>query len=301
MELIRCSDERPAKDALALSVRRFPCNWEAWSALASICTLKDIPQSLPDHWMKQFFMIEVYLRCHHVDEALEVLEELRSSEAFYQSLYVETKLAIALYCRCQEGDNQLAMQIFERVRTANEFYTTGLDTYSSLLFVEDEPETLSWLVRDLMDLQCAFPELCIVIGNYHSLVEDHELAIEAFTRAVHLVDLDRSIDRSTSIQLKTTALTLMGHEYMELSNLVSAKHSYLKALSLDKFEYRAWCGMSRVFDEEHKDAALYYIRKAVQLRPFDDRMWDRLEAVCDTFSRPDVLDSLRQQQAILQH
>lgn len=61
-------------------------------------------------------------------------------------------------------------------------------------------------------------ETCCVIGNYYSVRHEHEEAVLYFQRALKL---DPNF---------ISAWTLMGHEYMELSNHSAAIQAYRKAL-----------------------------------------------------------------------
>lgn len=87
---------------LVQSVNLFPCNWSAWTLLSTLCIEKNMVKSISDlfssmtklswmkvlnldlrpHWMRQFFLANVYLDLHESASALEILEALGSGEQF---------------------------------------------------------------------------------------------------------------------------------------------------------------------------------------------------------------------------
>jgi anaphase-promoting complex subunit 8 len=100
------------------------------------------------------------------------------------------------------------------------------------------------------------PETCCIIGNYYSLSSRHEDAIIYFSRALVL---DRSF---------ASAWTSLGHEYLKLENSHAGLSSYLRAISLNKRDYRAYFGLGQAYEppEQPKMPPDSY-RRAVLLRP----------------------------------
>ena len=84
--LIAChlGDQRRARTLLAQAVRDIPINWAAWAALAAVCDTEDQLEelNLPQHWIKPFFLIEVYSRLHCVHKAVKLVIELLDTEDF---------------------------------------------------------------------------------------------------------------------------------------------------------------------------------------------------------------------------
>ncbi len=70
--------------------------------------------------------------------------------------------------------------------------------------------------------------------NFYSLRGDHEKAVASFRRALR-------VDAGYA-----TALTLLGHEFVELRNLPAAMESYRRAVEVDSKDYRAWYGLGQV-------------------------------------------------------
>ena len=106
------------------------------------------------------------------------------------------------------------------------------------------------------------PETCVVIGNYYSLLSQHEKAVNYFRRAL-------TLDRSC-----LSAWTLMGHEYVELKNTHAAIESYRRAVDVNRRDYRAWYGLGQTYEVLEMHAyALWYYKRAAGLRPWDGKMW----------------------------
>ena len=45
-----------------------------------------------------------------------------------------------------------------------------------------------------------------------------------------------------------SALTLMGHEYMEMKNTHAAIQSYRQAIEVNRRDYRAWYGLGQTYE-----------------------------------------------------
>ena len=102
----------------------------------------------------------------------------------------------------------------------------------------------------------------MVIGNYYSLLSQHEKAVQYFRRAL-------TLDRSC-----LSAWTLMGHEYVELKNTHAAIESYRRAVDVNRRDYRAWYGLGQTYEVlEMHTYALWYYKRAAGLRPWDGKMW----------------------------
>lgn len=121
---------------------------------------------------------------------------------------------------------------------------------------------LSFLAHLCSTIDKFRPETCVVIGNYYSLISQHEKAVNYFRRAL-------TLDRSC-----LSAWTLMGHEYVELKNTHAAIESYRRAVDLNRRDYRAWYGLGQTYEVLEMHAyALWYYKRAAGLRPWDGKMW----------------------------
>lgn len=121
---------------------------------------------------------------------------------------------------------------------------------------------LSFLAHLCSSVDKFRPETCVVIGNYYSLLSQHEKAVNYFRRAL-------TLDRSC-----LSAWTLMGHEYVELKNTHAAIESYRRAVDVNRRDYRAWYGLGQTYEVLEMHAyALWYYKRAAGLRPWDGKMW----------------------------
>lgn len=138
----------------------------------------------------------------------------------------------------------------------------SLDHYSNILYVMNLRPKLSFLAHLCSTVDKFRPESCVVIGNYYSLLSQHEKAVQYFRRAL-------TLDKSC-----LSAWTLMGHEYVELKNTHAAIESYRRAVDVNRRDYRAWYGLGQTYEVLEMHAyALWYFKKAAGLRPWDGKMW----------------------------
>ena len=106
------------------------------------------------------------------------------------------------------------------------------------------------------------PETNCILGNYYSLISEHEKAVLHFRRAL---TLDRSYQ---------AAWTLMGHEYIELKNTQAAIESYRRAVDINRKDYRSWYGLGQGYEVlECYSYSLFYFQRAAALCPTDPKMW----------------------------
>eukprot|EP01083_Nonionella_stella_P070814 189682_1 len=249
-----------AIDLLVESVNVYPLNWSAWKALVSLCHDKDtvLNLKLSDHWMKQFFLVDVYLELQmNSNELLPLLTRLRSR--FPQSAHVLAQEAVMHYTMRQLDE---AHERFEELKERDPFRLETMDTYSNVLYVKDCAGELSFLAHKAVQIDKFSPETQYIIGNYHSLKGEHEKSVLSFQRALKLNPGYLS------------ALTLMGHAYVELKNSSSAIGCYRRAVDMDPRDFRAWYGLGQTYEMmKMYSYAIYYYRKACLLRPYDSRMW----------------------------
>jgi len=100
-----------------------------------------------------------------------------------------------------------------------------MDTYSHLLYVQQQRVELAYLAQRAVKIDKYRVETCCILGNYFSLHGEHQKALRFFHRALKLNPL--CLD----------AWTLLGQEYMELKNSNDAIQSYSKALGMYYNEY----------------------------------------------------------------
>ncbi|KAN0033276.1 hypothetical protein ACTA71_002700 [Dictyostelium dimigraforme] len=250
-----------ARKVLIESVHKYPCNWSAWTDLSSLCSdSADIIMqlSLPDHFMKDFFLAHFKLELQQNNESLVIYQQL-SRTLFTQSTYILAQTAIGNY-NLRAYD--IGEELFERLIELEPNRLENIDIYSNILYVRDKKAALSMLAHKAMKIEKYCPETCCIIGNYYSLKLEHDKAILYFQRALKLNDRYLS------------AWTLIGHEFLEIKNVSAAINAYRKAVDINPRDYRAWYGLGQTYQLLKLPLySLYYFKKATTLRPYDPRMW----------------------------
>lgn len=183
------------------------------------CLLSQINKTLyklPEYPLARIFNVATLLDLHlSGDEIQSQLTALESS--FPTSLYLKTLRATMAY---NAQDFETAEDIFDEIMHLDPYRMDGIDVYSNVLFVLERRAKLGHLAKTVYDIDKFRPETCCVIGNYYSLMSDHEKAVSYFRKALKL---NRSY---------LAAWTLMGHEYVELKNTHAAIESYRRAVGM---------------------------------------------------------------------
>ncbi|XP_076994698.1 cell division cycle protein 23 homolog [Tamandua tetradactyla] len=250
---------KEAIDVFVEATHVLPLHWGAWLELCNLITDKEMLKflSLPDTWMKEFFLAHIYTELQLIEEALQKYQNL-IDVGFSKSSYIVSQIAVA-YHNIRDIDK--ALSIFNELRKQDPYRIENMDTFSNLLYVRSMKSELSYLAHNLCEIDKYRVETCCVIGNYYSLRSQHEKAALYFQRALKLNP--RYLG----------AWTLMGHEYMEMKNTSAAIQAYRHAIEVNKRDYRAWYGLGQTYEIlKMPFYCLYYYRRAHQLRPNDSRM-----------------------------
>ncbi|XP_012266699.1 cell division cycle protein 23 homolog [Athalia rosae] len=251
--------EREAIDVFVDSVRKQPMHWGAWLELVALVTDREKLEnlSLPNHWMKKFFLAHLYLELQLIDEGMAVYCELQSM-GFEKNGYVLAQMAIAVHYK---RDVDASIEAFKRIIKDDPYCLDNMDTYSNLLYVKELKVELAHLAHRATKIDKYRLETCCIIGNYYSLRADHQKAALYFQRALKLNPQYLS------------AWTLLGHEFMEMKNTNAAIHSYRQAIEVNRRDYRAWYGLGQTYEIlKMPFYGLYYYKQAQLLRPHDSRM-----------------------------
>ncbi|KAJ8362007.1 hypothetical protein AAFF_G00407160, partial [Aldrovandia affinis] len=209
--------------------------------------------SLPDCWMRDFFLAHMYTELQMIKEALHRYQSLIDA-GFSKSTYIISQIAVA-YHNIRDIDQ--ALSLFNELREQDPFRIENMDTFSNLLYVRSMKPELSYLAHNLVEIDKYRVETCCVIGEFYSLRSQHEKAALYFQRALKLNP--RCLG----------AWTLMGHEYMEMKNTSAAIQAYRHAIEVNKRDYRAWYGLGQTYEIlKMPFYCLYYYL----LRPNDSRM-----------------------------
>ncbi|XP_028842596.1 cell division cycle protein 23 homolog [Denticeps clupeoides] len=250
---------KEAVDIFVAATHALPLHWGAWLELCNLITNIEMLKSLsmPDCWVKDFFLAHMYTELQMIPEALHKYKCL-IDVGFSKSTYIISQIAVA-YHNIRDIDQ--ALTLFNELREQDPFRIENMDTFSNLLYVRTMKPELSYLAHNLVEIDKYRVETCCVIGNYYSLRTQHEKAALYFQRALKLNP--RCLG----------AWTLMGHEYMEMKNTSAAIQAYRHAIEVNKRDYRAWYGLGQTYEIlKMPFYSLYYYRKAHQLRPNDSRM-----------------------------
>lgn len=259
--------------ALIQALNINPCLWTAWLEICLIITKNDITDALgylsqiKTHWMKNFFFASLMLENLKIHTSYDkyCFEALNGLLCFFRdSNFLINQLAHLFYFNQEQ---HISLDIFKSLLTKDPYRTENLDTYSNMLFVKDNQQELGALATDCYQNNKYCPETCCAIGNYYSLMGEHEKSITYFKRALAL---DRYF---------ISAYTLIGHEYLELKLMPNAIDSYNSALNIDPHDFRAWYGLGQAYELQNlSEYSLVYYGKAGKSKPRDYRMWNALAA-----------------------
>ena len=260
--LMKTKSEPLAKQWLLRSVNFNPYNWSAWLELASLvgseAELHQIGEHLPQNIVKIFFYIhcsqELFIQTPEVYNNLTQMLSIFPSSAF---LALE-KALLHYHAR----DHDTALQTFDSILNTHPHRLDGMEVYSNLLYVLPNRPKLATLATTASDTDKFRPETNCILGNYYSLISEHEKAVLHFRRAL---TLDRNFQ---------AAWTLMGHEYIELKNTQAAIESYRRAVDINRKDYRSWYGLGQGYEVlECYSYSLFYFQRAAALCPGDPKMW----------------------------
>lgn len=248
-----------AINTLVASVHLHPINWGAWLELVGLSKdrpmLKDL--QLPKHWMTEIFHAHAELELHMNEEALSRYQEI-SNAGFAMSTYVKSQVATALY---NIRDFDVSVEQFKEVYEADPYMLENIDTYSNILYIQDDRAELSYLAQHACEVDRYRAESCGVIGNYYSLRGDHEKGVLYFKQALRINPN------------YVAAWTLLGHEHVQLRNTNAAIESYRRATEINSSDYRAWYGLGQMYEIlKMPFYSLNYFREAQKKRPNDARM-----------------------------
>lgn len=227
-------------------------------------------ESLPPHIMTFIFHVHTSLELYSTSPALaSALQDLFG--IFPTSSFLLTCSALLSY---HQKDFAQASSSFGALLAAHPHRLDSLDHYSNILYVMNQRPKLSFLAHLATSVDAFRPETCVIVGNYYSLLSQHEKAVNYFRRAL-------TLDRNC-----LSAWTLMGHEYVEMKNTHAAIESYRRAVDVNRRDYRAWYGLGQTYEVlEMATYALWYYKRAAGLRPWDGKMWQAVGSCLQKMGR----------------
>ena len=140
------------------------------------------------------------------------------------------------------------------------FFLDFADIFSHRFFTFNQLQELRSLVEQIKLLNKHDYVYYIVLGNYHSLINDHHESIRLFEKAANINKRD------------PLPRLLMGFEYFGIGNKTEALECYYKAYRLAETDYRVLYALG-YFNEKagfYARAIEFYLRLVAQ-RPFDAR------------------------------
>ncbi|KAH0506119.1 Cell division cycle protein 23-like protein [Microtus ochrogaster] len=256
---------KEAIDVFVEATHVLPLHWGAWLELCNLITDKEMLKflSLPDTWMKEFFLAHIYTELQLIEEALQKYQHL-IDVGFSKSSYIVSQIAVA-YHNIRDIDK--ALSIFNELRKQDPYRIENMDTFSNLLYVRSMKSELSYLAHNLCEIDKYRVETCCVIGNYYSLRSQHEKAALYFQRALKLNP--RYLG----------AWTLMGHEYMEMKNTSAAIQAYRLHEQLTESEQAAQCYIKYIQDIYSCGEVVEHLEESTAFRYlaqyyFKCKLWD---------------------------
>ncbi|XP_076317121.1 cell division cycle protein 23 isoform X2 [Tachypleus tridentatus] len=274
--LKRLQLQKQAIEVLCEAVHKEPLHWGAWLELATLIIDREMLStlSLPNHWIKEFFLAHAYLELQLNEEALDIYTRLQEV-GFLASTYLKAQVSIAYHNMRVDQ----AIEGFQALQKVDPYRLDNTDIFSNLLYVKEMKVELSFLAHQCCETDKYRVQTCCVIGNFYSLRSQHEKAVLYFQRALRLNPNYLS------------AWTLMGHEYMEMKNTQAAIQSYRQAIEVNRRDYRAWYGLGQTYEMlKMPFYCLYYYRLAQQLRPNDSRM---MVALGEAYEKLDKLQEAK--------
>lgn len=282
LTLLEAERNQEAVESFLAALNLNPCFWPAWQEILKLVTQSELQRdpfellsSIKDHWMKNFYLASLLLqKVKQVDAfdkfALDLLSGLLCF--FPNSSYLISETAILFY---HKKDHDMSIQVFSELLQKDPYRLDSLETYSNILYVKDNPKDLGTLAYNSFLNNKYSPETNCIIGNYHSLMGEHEKAISYFKNALAL---DRGF---------LAAWTLIGHEYLELKRVQNAVDAYNHAVKVDNKDFRAWYGLGQAYELQNLlQTSIHYFLMAVKTRPRDYRMWNALASVYNKIDKP---------------
>ncbi|KAB1281308.1 Cell division cycle protein 23-like protein [Camelus dromedarius] len=164
---------KEAIDVFVEATHVLPLHWGAWLELCNLITDKEMLKflSLPDTWMKEFFLAHIYTELQLIEEALQKYQNL-IDVGFSKSSYIVSQIAVA-YHNIRDIDK--ALSIFNELRKQDPYRIENMDTFSNLLYVRSMKSELSYLAHNLCEIDKYRVETCCVIGKSHYFLKDLSL------------------------------------------------------------------------------------------------------------------------------
>ncbi|KTF76567.1 hypothetical protein cypCar_00047643, partial [Cyprinus carpio] len=268
---------KEAVEIFVAATHALPLHWGSWLELCNLITniemLKSL--SLPECWVRDFFMAHMFTELQMIKEALQKYQSLMEA-GFAKSTYIISQIAVA-YHNIRDIDQ--ALYLFNELREQDPFRIENMDTFSNLLYVRSMKPELSYLAHNLVEIDKYRVETCCVIALAHTcyLVNvQYRHAIEVNKRDYRAwYGLGQTYEilkmpfyslyyYRKAHQLRpndSRMLVALGECYEKLSQQVEAKKCYWRAYSVGDVERMALLKLAKLHEQlnEFDDAAQCYI------------------------------------------
>ncbi|KAJ3019143.1 hypothetical protein HKX48_002334, partial [Thoreauomyces humboldtii] len=192
-----------------------------------------------------------HLSRYECREALTTFTELPESDLHTGWVLVQVALSYYEIARYTS-----ALKYFRQARDLEPWRTQGLDVYGSCLWHAKQEIELAALATEMETHERSRPETWCVVGNLYSLRLDHDSAIKAFERAIHVDPYYHY------------AHTLMGFEYKSKDALKEAIECLQTSCQIDPRPYNPWFGLGEIYyNQENYHAARFHLDRAITINP----------------------------------
>lgn len=266
------NNKKKAIEALTHSLRKNPYNWEAFREICKCIERVEEVSILLDFISKQlkytllfeFFQIECWSFFFQTCNRDVYIEKLASLLLIFPSShYLMIKNATLAF---ELKDLVQSEFLFDSIIETDPYSLEAMDIYSNILYVTGNIPKLKTLLVEAKTINELSTECQTISGNFQSLMKNHEKAIIHFKRAIKLL--------YSNDQQRSKLYTLIGHEFIELTNHHAAISSYRKAATLDSRNYAAWMGLGLGYDIlKQYQFSVYYYQKCVSIKMDDSRGW----------------------------
>jgi anaphase-promoting complex subunit 3 len=203
------------------------------------------------------------LKLFHLKPCLDWLELL--PENHYNTGMVLSIVARAYF---EQHAYIKASDTFKKIRNLEPFRLDSMDIYGTCLWHLKKKVELSFLGKQLEEIDKVAPQTWCVVGNYFSVLQEYESAIQAFKRAVQ-------VDPHF-----TYAHTLLGHEYLVNDDLDASAESFQYAFQSNPRHYNAIFGLGLIEKKQEKYLlAEHFFRLALAITPNNSILLDSLASV----------------------
>ncbi|KAJ3149532.1 hypothetical protein HDU86_006937 [Geranomyces michiganensis] len=156
-------------------------------------------------------------------KAIEAFATL--SEAHLRTSWVLGQVARAYY---DVGRYPEAVRYFREAHQLEPWRTEGVEFYGSCLWHMREEVELAYLAKEMESQDRLAPQTWCIVGNLYSVQQEHDLAINAFSRAIQLDPYYHY------------AHTLIAFEYKMQDECEKAVEYFQRAIRIDPRPYNAW-------------------------------------------------------------